>query len=262
MQAQRLVRLAGLVTERVAQRPPVEVPPMPARVPYPALPTPRRDELVIGVEADFVAAVSVALCEGPLLVAGRPRSGRTSMLAGLAGLARRSDRPPSEVTLVGGVYDRVLTDPAAVVDWLPELRTALAAERATDPTAWRLVLVDDAHLWERGWESGGATRDAVAGLAALIDAAPGLGGLGVVLATDTDDARSRQHVPGATAAARRGRRGVLLQPDFADGAVLSVSVPTHTVEPTTGPGRGIYCGNGSVQVVHVVSVVDAEGERS
>src|SRR5207247_582038 len=94
-QAQRLGRLAWLVAARVAQRPPVDVAAMPARVPHTALPPPQADTVVIGVDAEFVSAVPVALCDGPLLVAGRGRSGRTSMLAGVAALARRSDRPPA-----------------------------------------------------------------------------------------------------------------------------------------------------------------------
>jgi S-DNA-T family DNA segregation ATPase FtsK/SpoIIIE len=79
-------------------------------------------------------------------------------------------------------------------------------------------------------------------------------GIAVVVATDVDDARSRQHVPGVVTAARRGRRGVLLQPDFADGSLFSAMVPSTSTEPLTGPGRGVLCLNGAVQVVQFVGL--------
>jgi S-DNA-T family DNA segregation ATPase FtsK/SpoIIIE len=248
--AQRLARLAAKLGDPAPLRA-TPVPAMPARVPFTALPQPRRDQVAIGVDSEFVDPVTLSLVETPLVVAGRARSGRTSMLAGLAGLARRSDEPPSEVILLGprvqetGGVDRVLTAPADVVAWL--------AEPPADPAGWRLVLVDDAHLWEREWESGGVVREAVAGLARAVDAAAELR-LGFVVATDIDEARSRQHVPGVVTAARRGRRGVLLQPDFADGSLFSVMIPGQTVEPLTGVGRGIYCVEGSMHVIQVVGL--------
>jgi S-DNA-T family DNA segregation ATPase FtsK/SpoIIIE len=139
----------------------------------------------------------------------------------------------------------VLTDPAAVLEWLPEWQAA-------SPEGWRMLLVDDAHLWERGWEAGGPAREAVAALAATVDAAGP--GLAVVVATDTDDARSRQHVAGMVQAARRGRRGMLLQPDLADGGLLGVTVPMHSVEPMIGIGRGLWCNRSAVAVVQTVAV--------
>jgi DNA segregation ATPase FtsK/SpoIIIE, S-DNA-T family len=249
--AQRVARLASMVDESAAGAA-VPVRGMPARVPFSALPRPDRDEVAIGVEADFLRPVTVRLTEAPLVVAGRARSGRTGLLAGLACLARRSSRPPGEVVLVGpralaadGDFDRVFADPGEVVEMLADIREQGPAGE------WDLLLVDDVHLWERGWESGGASREAVAALAAVIDGAAGAR-LAVVVATDVDEARSRQHIQGALSAARRGRRGVLLQPDFSDGSLLSVMVPSQTAEPLTGPGRGLYCANGAVQVVQFV----------
>ena len=75
-----------------------------------------------------------------------------------------------------------------------------------------------------------------------------------MVAMDSYEARSRQHVPGVVTAARRGRRGVLLQPDFADGSLFSAMVPSTTSEPLTGPGRGLLCVNGTVQVVQFVGL--------
>jgi S-DNA-T family DNA segregation ATPase FtsK/SpoIIIE len=250
--AHRLARLAAKVADR-SGTPTVPVLEMPARVPFPALPDPERDRIAIGVESEFLGAVTLPLLAAPLVVAGRSRSGRTSLLAGLAGLARRSDRPPAEITLVGprageapGDYDRVLSDPAAVSAWLSGLRPGGAE-------GWRLLLVDDAHLWERAWEAGGAAREAVTALASLVDSALGQG-VAVVVATDIDEARSRQHIPGVVTAARRGRQGVLLQPDFADGSLFSAMVPSTSSEPLTGPGRGVLCVNGGVQVLQCVGL--------
>ncbi len=88
--AARLARLAATVPAQAAR--PVPVRSMPARLPSSALPAPRRGEITIGVDVDFLNAVTVRLLEGPLLVAGRVRSGRTSMLAGL-GRSREESRP-------------------------------------------------------------------------------------------------------------------------------------------------------------------------
>jgi S-DNA-T family DNA segregation ATPase FtsK/SpoIIIE len=261
-QARRMSQLAGMVPD-LSGGSPVGVPAMPGRLPHSLLPAPQRDRTPVGVEAEFAAVVTVALCEAPLLVAGRPRSGRTGMLAGLAALARRSDQPPSNVVLIGpragdapGDYDLVLSDPAEVVEWLPGVREPAAPSAPSAPSAgspeWTLLLVDDAHLWERDGESGGAAQEVVNGLSSLVDAAPGLG-LAIVVATDSDDARNRAYGSGVVATVRRARRGVLFSPDFSDGGILSVSVPSNTVEPMAGPGRGILCADGVVQVVQVVS---------
>jgi S-DNA-T family DNA segregation ATPase FtsK/SpoIIIE len=251
--AQRLASLAARLGDPSPYRA-APVPGMPVRLPFTVMPRPNRDQLAIAVDADYVDPITVSLLATPLVVAGRARSGRTTMLAGLAALARRGDAPPDEIILIGprgsesrAYVDRALTSPDEVLAWLPELRAG------EDRAGWRLVLVDDAHLWEREWEAGGQAREAVAGLASCVDVAADLG-LGIVVATDIDEARSRQHVPGVVSAARRGRRGVLLQPDFADGSLFSVMVPGQTTEPLSGVGRGIYCIDGSMQVVQVVGL--------
>jgi S-DNA-T family DNA segregation ATPase FtsK/SpoIIIE len=251
--AQRLARLAAKLPDpsTYASAP---VPGMPGRVPYQAMPQPVRDRLAIAVDADFVGAVTVPLLEAPLVVAGRARSGRTSMLAGLAGLARRSDQPPAQIVLIGAKaadthadVDSSLGTPEDVLAWLPTVSAA------AEPGEWRLILIDDAHLWEREWEVMGVHREAVAGLASLVGAAAGLG-LAIVVATDVDDARSRQHVAGVVSAARKARRGILLQPDFSDGNLFSIMVPSQVPEPLSGVGRGLYCVDASMQIVQVVGV--------
>ncbi len=106
-------------------------------------------------------------------------------------------------------------------------------------------MIDDAHLWEKGWDNTGPARDAVAGLAALIEEQ--VPGLGIVVATDVDDERGRGYIDGVATAAKIKRRGVLLQPDLSDGSLFSTMLPSATVEPTTGIGRGIYCHHGAMQ---------------
>jgi S-DNA-T family DNA segregation ATPase FtsK/SpoIIIE len=251
--AGRAQRLAGRLGDPTTYLS-APVPAMPTRVPFTLLPRPTRDRMAIAVDAEFVDAVTVGLLDAPMVVAGRSRAGRSSMLAGLAALARRSDQPPAEVILAGpraerarGEYDTRLATPEDVLAWSP-----------AGGEGWRLLLVDDAHLWEREWEAGGVTREAVAVLASIVDNAAAHG-LAVVVATDVDEARSRQHVPGVVSAARRGRRGVLLAPDFADGSLFSVMVPTAAVEPLGGPGRGVYCVDASMQVVQVVGLPEGVG---
>src|SRR5690606_8993522 len=106
-------------------------------------------------------------------------------------------RPPTTTTLIG---PRVAQAPAAGADLRIEDPAAVAAwvqERLTAPPAggddWDLVLLDDCHEWERGWESGDARRTAVEQLAALVESARERR-TAVVVATDADDARARQHV--------------------------------------------------------------------
>ncbi len=259
-QVQRLAALAGLVADTIWARPPV--PAMPSRVPYHALPEAVGDALAIGVDAEYATSLTVPLTEAPLLVAGRARTGRTTLLAGLAAQARRSSVPPVQTVLIGpnarqmqdgDAFDVVLDDPAAVRGWLDG--------EPTDGDGWRLLLVDDAHLWERSWESDPAVRDAMGGLAALVDQAP-VRRLAVVVAADADEARSRSHIPGVVQAARKARRGVLLVPDFADGSLFGVTIPSHTVEPLVGPGRGLWCSGATVRVVQAVGTPAADGEAA
>ncbi len=77
------------------------------------------------------------------------------------------------------------------------------------------------------------------------------------MAADADDARTRSMTPGVVQVVRRSRRGVLLQPDGLDGSVLAVTVPAQSVEPMAGPGRGTWCADGVVTLVHAVT--DVEG---
>lgn len=258
-QAARVADLAERSAERYAAAPAVVVPAMPTRLPAGRLPAPVADEVCLGVDAEFASAVTLRLTDAPLLVTGRAGSGRTSMLLGLAELAHRSSVPPTRTVLVGpravaggAPVDVVLDDPAAAAVWVDELLASTGVGGPGRGEGWTLVLLDDCHEWERGWESGDARRTATERLAALVDGARERR-VAVVVATDPDDARARQHVAGPVAAARRSRRAVLLAPEMADGGLVAASVPLHSHEPLTGPGRGLLVAAGAVRVVHVLS---------
>lgn len=239
---------------RYAAQPPVTVPVMPTRVPVDLVPAPERDDVCVGVDGDLATGVVLPLLPAPLLVLGRGGSGRTSFLLGLADAVGRAAHRPDAVHLLGprarsapGV-DGAVSDPAAALELL---ETVLAAPAPADD-AWRVLLVDDVHEWERGWERGGDDRRLVELLARVVEEAPARR-VAVVLAADADEARARQHVAGAVAAARRARRAVLLGPEMADGSLVGATVPMHTHEPTSGVGRGLLVAAGSVRVVQVLS---------
>lgn len=245
---------------RYAQQPPVVVPVMPTRVPVDLVPAPERDDVCLGVDADLATGVVLPLLPAPLLVLGRGGSGRTSFLLGLAQAVGRATHPPAAVHLLGpraradAGPATAVADPTAAAAVLEGI---LAAPVPRDD-AWRVLLVDDVHEWERGWERGGAERRLVELLAQVVEEGPARR-VAVVLAADADEARARQHVAGAVTAARRSRRAVLLGPEMADGSLVGASVPMHSHEPMGGVGRGLLVSAGSVRVVQVLSsTVDRE----
>lgn len=170
-----------------------------------------------------------------VLVAGPPRSGRSTTLATIAAALRRC-RPDLAVTVVAPVpsplrelesAERIVADEGA----LDDLAAALAA--APGP---QLVLLDDADFLDD--ECG-----ALAGLTRRLD-------LHVVAAGRPDALRPLYgHV---TAEVRRSRVGVLLQPAEGDGDLLGVPV----LRPGRGPflpGRGVLVAGGVVEVVQVAT---------
>ncbi|WP_156252761.1 FtsK/SpoIIIE domain-containing protein [Pseudactinotalea terrae] len=271
LQAERLDELCAIVADRYAEplgAPATAVPAMPSRVPAHLAPAPARDDVCLGVEDGYVSAVTLSLLEAPLLIAGRSRSGRTSALLGLGQVARRSAEPPARVTLIGpraaggvltpdGVVesaelaDEVLTDPAAVTAWAAELASPADGD-------WHLVLIDDLHEWERAWEKNGTERAAVE---ALVESLPSRSGIAVVAVSDSDDARSRQHVPGLTQALRRHRRIALISPEMSDGSLASVTIPMHSAEPLSGMGRALLVAGGGTHVVQLLSASHSGGVR-
>lgn len=253
LQVERLDELGARLDGRYDEARPAPVPVMPTRLPQSVLPRPQRDELVVGVEQDVVAPLSLRLCDGPVLLTGRARSGRTSTLLGLAQLARRAETP-AEVVLVaprataGGESsasdtDRTIADAADAAAWAQEL----AAHPAGD--GWTLVLIDDVHEWERAWEANGDERRALEALTALV----GRPDIALVVAGDPDELRSRQHIPGLVAAVKRSRRAMLISPEMGDGALVGAQVPMNSHEPMAGIGRGVLVAGGQINVVQLVS---------
>ena len=74
-----------------------------------------------------------------------------------------------------------------------------------------------------------------------------------LVTADITQAKQRGGPDGLVGAARQGRRGFLLQPEWNDGDVLGVTVPNNTTEPLTGPGRGLWCEDGSLRVAQLVA---------
>jgi len=77
--------------------------------------------------------------------------------------------------------------------------------------------------------------------------------LGTVVTAEMTMAKQRGGPDGLVSAARQGRRGFILQPEWNDGDVLGVTVPSKTTEPLTGPGRGLWCESGSAWVAQLVT---------
>ncbi len=214
------------------QTSPPSVPVMPDRVPAISLPAPTGDRIPLALNAADLNPLTVSLRGAVLLVAGRVGSGRSAMLAGIAAQAARSTQPPDHIVVLS-TPDQTDT-------------SALHHLRHHEQTAgWSLLLIDDAHAWERHADP--ATLD---NLVTLVEQAPTLG-LGVAVAVDTDHAH---HDAGdLIRAAKRTRTGVLLQPSGDDDYLFGVTQPSYTIEPLTAPGRGLWCAAGNVRVVHVVS---------
>lgn len=242
VQAERVRAIGDLLTPRVAGRGSAAVPNMPARLDQEQLPAPTGSRVALAVDADAVAVVEVDLLAGPVLVAGRSRSGRTTALAGLEALVRRAERPPR---IIRG------DDPVATARELQEW----AARDTEDPATpdWALLLVDDAHLWDtRGGDDVKAAREAV--VRTMNDRSTRVA---TVVTADVNVAKQRGGPEGIVSAAKAGRRGFVVGPEWNDGDVLGVTVPSKTTEPLTGPGRGLWCEAGSSWVAQLItSAVD------
>jgi S-DNA-T family DNA segregation ATPase FtsK/SpoIIIE len=197
----------------------------------------------VGVDADAVAPIVPDLLGGPLLIAGRSRSGRTSALDGIEHLARRSDDPPYVVRS---------HDPQEAYE---QLQTWLDA-KPEGSGSWTLVLVDGAE----GWDTRAMADLGVSGtVASLVKAcAEQADSVALVVTADVAQARQRGGPEGLVAAARRGRRGFLLQPEWNDGDLFGITVPNRTIEPLTGVGRGLWCEHGTLRVAQLVAAPEHE----
>ena len=237
VQADRIRALGDRVAEQVQGRGTAPVPPMPSRVEPEALPAPEGTKVPVGVDADAVAPIVPDLLAGPLLIAGRSRSGRTSALDGIEFLAARSEQPPYVVR-----SHEPLQASERLQSWLDA-----NPERSG---SWALVLVDGAE----GWDTRAMADLGVSGAVASIVKActEQADRVALVVTADIAQARQRGGPEGLVAAARRGRRGFLLQPEWNDGDLFGITVPNRTIEPLTGVGRGLWCEHGSLRVAQLV----------
>ncbi|GAA5154456.1 FtsK/SpoIIIE domain-containing protein [Nocardioides marinquilinus] len=239
VQAERVAAIGQLLAPRVAGRSTAPVPPMPTRLDQVSLPAPRGSRVAVAVDADAVAVLEVDLLAGPVLVAGRARTGRTGALDGLQALVARGDNPPTVIR------ERDLAATAdAVAAWL-------AGPGAASEDSWALVMADDAHLWDVGVGVDEARRSARDRL--LGDLGTHGHRIGMVVTADSAQAKARGGPEGLVETARRSRRGFLLSPEWADGDALGAAVPTKTAEPLTGPGRGVWCDAGTAWVAQLIN---------
>lgn len=222
------------------QRPPGAAPPvgsLPERLAAADLPVGGQVdaalEVVIGLAEEDLEPASFSLAPGAhALVAGPPRSGRSSLLQLFAERLRDLD---AALVLVGVCPP---ASPLMAVSALDAAGTAedlaeVLARAPGDARPW-VVLVDD------------ATESHSAALAACVQA--GRPDLHVLAAARSDDLRrAYSHW---TRTLRAGRDGVLLAPDLtADGDLLGVRLPRRTLVPLR-PGRGFVVEGGTARLVH------------
>lgn len=197
----------------------------------------------LGVGGDDLELLGLDLSASSVaVVAGPPRSGRTTALrAAVAVAARRGlgllavaprgeDALTAEVSALGG---RVLAGPGTTLDVLVE-----ALREVTGPG---LVVVDDAE----------ALRDGplAPALQALVRQARERR-LGVLVAGASADLATG--LSGWLVEARRSRQGLLLSPaTLVDGDAVGVRLPRSALAPRVQPGRGLLAGGGALVPVQV-----------
>ncbi len=207
---------------------PIRLRPLPTRVALTDLPlSPGR--FTIGAGGDAAEPLSIDLFAGAarLLVAGLPRSGRSSVLCTLLVQAVRDGiavvvAAPSRSPL-GGIADAhgiAVTAPDA-----PAAAVNLATQQRT------LLLVDDSD----------AFLDTLVGdaLSAAVRAAPA--GLAAVVAGSSDDLPLTYR--GIAAEVRRSRCALVLQPGPGDGDLVGRRLPQRRGVRTAG--RGVLIGDGA-----------------
>ncbi|MDQ1103028.1 FtsK/SpoIIIE domain-containing protein [Nocardioides zeae] len=241
VQAERMREVAALLEPRTAGRGSAAVPPMPARLPADALPSPQGSRTPLAVDADAVGVLTVDLLGGPVVVAGRAGTGRTSALEGVVELAARSDVPPQVVRA-----ETLLEAVAAAEEALARASSVPAGTEGS----WVLLVADDVQRWDAACTDD-AHKAARTRLLELLDAAGGP--LAAVVSVDVAEARRPGMLPGLVTALKQRRRGFLLHPEWNEGDVFGVTVPTKTLEPLTGPGRGLWCEAGSATVAQLVA---------
>ena len=192
----------------------------------------------MGLSGADMQTAFLELYEGEhALVAGPARSGKSTVLLGLAETLRRARTPDGRPPLVYGLCQRRSPLGRADLDRVavgPDEVAALVASvrMARGPV---VLLVDDAEQFD----------DSDASLSGLLGA--GLPNLHIVAAGRSDDLKSLySHW---TKTLRKARAGVLLQPNVDyDGDLLGVVLPRKSLVPLT-VARGYLCQSGTSQLV-------------
>ena len=221
--------IAGIAaaTKPRAIAPVINLRPLPRRVRLAALGPVDLERPTLGVGGDGAEPIRLNLFAGPgtFLVAGPPRSGRTTALTVL-GMQLNSANieilvaAPTRSELARFAYSAGV--PVWNVDADPDLLTVASRER-------RVILVDDAEMFV----------DTAVG-AALTDIVRRTGAdQVVVVAARTDDLAVSYR--GLQFEVQRGRTGLLLQPAAADGEVFGVRLKRSRTSVL--PGRGLLVGN-------------------
>lgn len=190
----------------------------------------------LGIGDTTLEPVGLTLYEGEhALVAGPPRSGRTSTLCAVAHVVRAADGAVSIVAVAG---PRSALASAPGVDRLLAPDAEPAGVEAVGELEGRvLVLVDDADLVD----------DAHGSLQALLDRHRS--DLHVVAAGRSE--ALRQLFGHWTRTLRASRTGLLLQPDpDLDGDLLGARLPRHS-PVVLRPGRGYLVADAGLDIVHV-----------
>ena len=188
----------------------------------------------LGIGDEQLEPVGFELYQGDhALVAGSPRSGKTSVLLLIAALVARAH---PEFTIIGVAVRpsklRECSELARVVTAATDLPALV--EELREGGGPRLLLIDDAEM----------VPDEARSLTALFTDAPA--GLHAVVAGRADGVRSLGHW---SAGVRRSRTGLLLQPDVqADGGLLGVTLPRRP-SPPVRPGCGYLVQAGGFELV-------------
>ena len=192
--------------------------------------------LPLGIGDDQLEPVGFELYAGDhALVAGAPRSGKTTVLMLLAALVTRAH---PEYSLIGVALRpsklRECSELERVITQASEL-PALVEELRAGGGPW-LLLIDDAEM----------VPDEGRSLSSLFGDTPP--GLHAVVAGRADGLRSLGHW---SAGVRRSRAGLLLQPDVqTDGALLGVTLPRRPTPPVR-PGCGFLVQAGGFELLQV-----------
>jgi DNA segregation ATPase FtsK/SpoIIIE, S-DNA-T family len=230
----------GRQTRPQPKRPPVPIGTLPTTLAFADLPGEAKlepfVELPVGISDDSLGPAILTLGPGDhALVAGPPRSGKSSTLALIAALIRAAD--PATV-LVGICDDRSPLHPLEALDAAGTLAELAHIVRAapTDGRRW-FLLVDDA---PRVQDVGGVMNSV------LQSRRPDLH---VIAAGRSNDLRSYGHW---TRTLREGRTGILLQPDLAnDGDLLGgIRLPRRLAVPLL-TGRGFVVNAGEATLAQI-----------